>query len=63
MSDFPTEQNGCEQGGHPKVTALCTRVGSRRNGYGVYQIGDVYARSCVIIGTSSGRLIPNLTCS
>ena len=31
--------------------------------YGVYQIGEVYARSCVIIGTSSGMVIPNRTCS
>jgi hypothetical protein len=26
--------------------------------YGVYQIGEVYARSCVIIGTPAGASTP-----
>ena len=31
--------------------------------YGVYQIGDVYARSCVVIGISPGMSRPKRTAS
>ncbi len=33
-------------------------LGQRAQRYGLYQIGEVYARSWVIIGTLSGILIP-----
>ena len=32
-------------------------------GHGVYQIGEVYARSCCTIGTSGGSLIPKYLAS
>ena len=52
------------KGGHLSETALpFDRELLEVRPYGVYQIGDVYARSCVIIGTSSGMVIPYRTCS
>ena len=36
---------------------------TRAGGHGVYQIGEVYARSCCTIGTSGGILTPKYLAS
>ena len=59
---FPPSQAWTEQ---PVETALRGRPPPLRRSarisaiaYGVYQIGEVYARSCVIIGTWGGIWMP-----
>ncbi len=63
MSGKPRPGQPDGASGGPCLGAVDVRTTPRAGAYGVYQIGAVYARSCVEVGAPSGVAIPNRNAS